>query len=1318
MTDSQQTAAPVARLAQVALVVCLVAVGISLSGPWWSPRLLGTSDDHVEGTIRSAFAAWFDATNHAAAVLAASPSVLPALGGDTANLERAFADAARVWPVAAGALPRHLRPGTVGLTLLATNGGAVVWSGQPSETPSAQWSGPGGWFLDRRERDVRLSHVLPVADAGGVRRGTVIAELSLPLEPDRNGTPRQAIRLPGVAAPVLLDTAEPGEHRPSGDTGTVLRTPAGTPLLTAIVSQDDTEAAQRLQRTAIASATWITVGLGMLLLLAPWLDWCDRAVTRRRVWLGMLVSAGLILVARACLRLASPADWTDGPLFSAAVYAGAAPGSILTSPFDFLATALTVAGLLLLAFRTQERLAMIPGPRKSPLPGVVAWVAPVGAGLALAGLFAGYRVFLADTVSSTTLDLLHFSFHPWDSARVALQVGLAVWHLAVVGAGVLILRLIPAVSSRSKGAAATRLAGWLGPVVLWSLLTPDSPDAPALLVLAALTAWLAARLPSLHGRFQRGSEAYRLLALSLLFIVPALAAYPAVVQLAWRAEAQRMEHRLAPQILNQRERLKQTLQASLGQIDALMALPDFSAPPRDADRATSDTDRAFAVWRTTALASPITSSVELYDATGALSSRYAFSLPEDLSGGRRRLEPSCEWDVYEEVSPFFAEERRILHAGRALCDASGRPAGSIVVHAMLGYADLPFISSQSPYVDTFGQDHTGRAEGESGRNIELAVYGWSRTPLYSSESSAWPLPDDVFARASASREAFWARLTRDGTSFNALMLNDRGALYALAAPAVSPFDHLVNLAEVVVLGGATFALWSLLGLPLTALRRRPSTIQALIREFRASFARTLFLAVVAAAILPVATLALVTRTYMAAEIRAAIEAEAVRTVSSARRILEDLAAPRGPEPGYAVDDDLMVWVSRMIGEEVNLFAGPSLIATSERNLFASGLLPPRTPAAIYAELALHQRATAVARDALEGRPEYMVVGTPVTPGGTRAILTVPLALRQQQIDDEVDTLDRRVLLAVLLLVLAGGGMGYSMAERIADPVSRLTLATRRIARGEFDARLASTSSDELQRLVDAFNTMAADLERQQGELERTHRLEAWAEVARQVAHDIKNPLTPIQLNAEHLLRVDTDRGSPLGPVLRSSLDTILQQVALLRRIASEFSSFASAPTVRLAPMGLPVLVRDVLAPYQAGLAGRVTCVTDIPDHLPQVSVDRDLFSRALANLIENALQAMPDGGTLALSAAPTADGVALDVSDTGRGMDADAMDRAFEPYFSTKTTGTGLGLPIAKRNVELCGGHIAIVRAETTGTRIRLTLRIAGGEAPIRPETP
>jgi len=168
-------------------------------------------------------------------------------------------------------------------------------------------------------------------------------------------------------------------------------------------------------------------------------------------------------------------------------------------------------------------------------------------------------------------------------------------------------------------------------------------------------------------------------------------------------------------------------------------------------------------------------------------------------------------------------------------------------------------------------------------------------------------------------------------------------------------------------------------------------------------------------------------------------------------------------------------------------------------------------------------------------------------------------------------------------------------------------------------------------------------------------------------------------------------------------------VKLLRKISAEFSSFASSPTPRPAPTNLDTLLNEVIEPYRTALAGRVAIAVDADADLPPVYIDRTLFARALTNVIENALHAMPGGGTLRIVSRhdETSLSVAVDVIDTGVGMDDAALAKIFEPYFSTKATGTGLGLTIAKRNVELNGGAIAIRSEKGVGTTVTLTLPVA-----------
>jgi two-component system, NtrC family, nitrogen regulation sensor histidine kinase NtrY len=248
------------------------------------------------------------------------------------------------------------------------------------------------------------------------------------------------------------------------------------------------------------------------------------------------------------------------------------------------------------------------------------------------------------------------------------------------------------------------------------------------------------------------------------------------------------------------------------------------------------------------------------------------------------------------------------------------------------------------------------------------------------------------------------------------------------------------------------------------------------------------------------------------------------------------------------------------------------------------------------------------------------------------------------------------------------------------------------------------SADELKRLVDAFNSMAAELKTQRAQLERTHRLEAWAEMARQVAHEIKNPLTPIQLSAEHLKRVHGDRGEPMGPVLDTCVESILGQVRLLRQIAGEFSSFASSPTAKRAPVDVVELITEVIDPYRTGLSDRIAIDNRANGALPRVIVDRSLITRALANIVENALHAMPAKGRLTIDADADDASVTVVIRDTGVGMDEESLARVFEPYFSTKAAGTGLGLPIARRNVEASGGTIEVASAKGHGTAVTMRL--------------
>jgi signal transduction histidine kinase len=1307
---------PWRRLLRIAVVGVGCSLIVAAGGAVWERLALGADDretrSRAEIEVRRAFGEMAQRLREMGDAVADPAVISAAADEDAAAARRLF--------TAADAVVADEEDTTTALTVYDAEGDPIAWAGRTSTLPREQLLQGDAWFFEPVPAGLRLVHTRMV-DADNRPVGVVATERLLTTT-GGIGDDEGPFLFPTRFGPVAIDVP-PVPDVPVSDSAAVfdIAAPSGERLLTARITDSDLAATRNRWRRATRSLSLVALALTVVLLAGPVLDWRNRQHQRSGYLMALLLCGALVVVARLVLRLASPADWADASIFSAAGYVSPLPGPLLSSPFDFLATAVMAGALAALLLHAAEAWRIASCRRRRSVVTVAEGTAYAAsqlvAGAAVALIVIGHQAFVRDTIASTTLDLLHFALRPLDMARLALQVGLVITHATALGVAVLVLRAAQApwrVRRTDWRLRIVTIACWVLPLAAWQSMRGVGLEGqlPLLAALAAATG-LAIGATRLKGRYRHGSQAFRLTLLTLGLIAPAFAFYPATVQLAIDAKQQLVEFTYAPEAIDQRREVVRQLEDSLPQIDEIPGLTDLVAPTPD-PATESLTDTAFRVWQQTQLAKAfVTSSVELYGPDGRLVSRFAFNLPDDLTATPPLSDEStCGWALYAETTPFFAEDRGVLHAGRLLCSPrpGGKPLGSIVVHAMVDPENLSFISSRSPYVELLRPPDAMRGEGLRGRDVEYAVYGWSRTPIYSSSDTAWLIPDEVFGRVEQTRDPMWARLFRGTDEYDVYIQNDRAGIYALGFPVTSALGHLVDLAELTVLAVGTYVLLLAANAAFGALGRRGPTAPALLREIRASFYRKLFLAFVAAVFLPVVALALVTRNFVAGEIRRSIEQEAVRTAAAAGRVVEDLVASRAIQQDVDVSDNLMVWVSRLIDQDVNFFDGPRLLATSERNLFASGLLPTRTNAEIYHALKLRNEAATVVREQV-ATIDYLLAGTPLTVRQLDGIVTVPLTSRQQEIDEEIATLDRRVLLASLLFILAGAGLGYSMAERISDPVNRLTRATRRIARGDLDARIAARSSDELRRLVDDFNSMAAELQRQRRELERTHRLEAWAEMARQVAHEIKNPLTPIQLNAEHLRRVHADRGEPLSPVLQECVATILTQVKLLRQIASDFSNFASSPTARLAHVDVPDLLHEIIEPYRRALADRVRFDVDVPIPMPAVFIDRTLVGRSLTNIVENALHAMPGTGTLGISALPESGLVRIRVSDTGPGMDPEALARAFEPYFSTKASGTGLGLPIAKRNVELSGGTVSISSERDKGTTVELTLPIAGEAA-------
>jgi two-component system nitrogen regulation sensor histidine kinase NtrY len=224
------------------------------------------------------------------------------------------------------------------------------------------------------------------------------------------------------------------------------------------------------------------------------------------------------------------------------------------------------------------------------------------------------------------------------------------------------------------------------------------------------------------------------------------------------------------------------------------------------------------------------------------------------------------------------------------------------------------------------------------------------------------------------------------------------------------------------------------------------------------------------------------------------------------------------------------------------------------------------------------------------------------------------------------------------------------------------------------------------------------------EILRAQRLEAWAEMARIIAHEVKNPLTPIRLSTEHMQQVFAADPERFGEVFERCTRNILHQVEDLRAIASEFSTYSRVPSMDLRPGDAVALAQEVTSAYQTAPPPGVSIEFETSAARAPARIDEKLLARALRNLLENAVRASRDHGEVAVRVSTDDGTVTIEVADRGPGVRVEDMSRIFEPYFSTYDTGTGLGLPIARRIVEVHGGTIVAANRPEGGLSVRITL--------------
>ena len=325
-------------------------------------------------------------------------------------------------------------------------------------------------------------------------------------------------------------------------------------------------------------------------------------------------------------------------------------------------------------------------------------------------------------------------------------------------------------------------------------------------------------------------------------------------------------------------------------------------------------------------------------------------------------------------------------------------------------------------------------------------------------------------------------------------------------------------------------------------------------------------------------------------------------------------------------------------------------------------------------------------------------------GKVLAVLTVAISrnvlVAEQQ---QIRTIAYGVASGGILLAIV---FSLWIAARVSRPVEELARAAGEVASGSWDVRVPVRGHDEVAVLARSFNHMTEELANQRERLVQSERVAAWRELARRLAHELKNPLFPLQLTVENLSRARQLPEIEFDEVFNESTQTLSMEIANLKKIVGRFSDFSKMPKPELERIDAKDLVARVRSLYAAsGDDGpRIEIKVDLENAPMPLMADAELLHRALSNLVLNAKDAMPEGGTVKISARNRGDNVEISVADTGQGLTPEECERLFTPYYTTKQHGTGLGLAIVQSVVADHAGTIAVESGEGKGARFVITL--------------
>jgi two-component system, NtrC family, nitrogen regulation sensor histidine kinase NtrY len=359
------------------------------------------------------------------------------------------------------------------------------------------------------------------------------------------------------------------------------------------------------------------------------------------------------------------------------------------------------------------------------------------------------------------------------------------------------------------------------------------------------------------------------------------------------------------------------------------------------------------------------------------------------------------------------------------------------------------------------------------------------------------------------------------------------------------------------------------------------------------------------------------------------------------------------------------------------------------------------------EQACSENAEITRRLRLNGTPEGVVVAHTIPLVGRDsaqplAILVIASSRRElSDLQSRIRTISLLVAFGGILLSIVASGW---WANRISRPIAELSSAAQDVAAGDWERKVPAGSlnkNDEIARMISSFNQMTDELLRQRDRALQAERVAAWSGLARRLAHELKNPLFPLQITIENLMKAHEQNSPEFDEIFAESTATLLAELNSLKKIVGRFSDFSKMPAPQLQDVNLNDLLGEVTRLFAAQLTttrNPIKLETNFTAANTTIEGDPDLLRRAFENLVVNAIDAMPNGGSLRLTTSTTNRGVKVEIADSGTGLTQEEVARLFTPYYTTKQHGTGLGLAVVQSVLSDHGARISVLSRPGKGT--------------------